>query len=52
MLEGKRIVERAAKNPSQKMVVAWIIDVYTNVSNRTGRNAWQKNGFECVYTVI
>jgi hypothetical protein len=29
----ERIVDCAAKKPSQKLVAEWIIDVYTNISS-------------------
>jgi hypothetical protein len=35
MLEGEGIVNQAAKEPSWKLVVEWLVDVYTNVPGQT-----------------
>ena len=46
MLEGDGIVDGVAKEPSQKLVAEWLVDVYTNMDAKTVRNAWMKHGFE------
>jgi hypothetical protein len=28
------------------MVADWLVDVYSNIPEETGKNAWKKTGFE------
>ncbi len=46
MLEGDGITNGVAKEPSQKQVVEWLLDVYNNIPREVGRNAWKKKGYE------
>jgi hypothetical protein len=46
VLEGEGFVDGATKEPTQKLVVEWIVDVYNTISSEMGWNAWQKKGFE------
>ncbi len=46
MVAGDRIVDDVAKEPSRKLVIEWLIDVYINLPGQTVRNAWMKKGFE------
>ena len=46
MVEGDGIVNGQAKEPSHKMVVEWLVDVYDNISETGAMNAWKKEGFE------
>jgi len=46
IVAGDGIVNGIAKEPSQKLVAEWLIDVYTNFPGQTVRNAWMKTGFE------
>ena len=46
MVEGERIVNRKAMEPSRKMVAAWVVDIYNNIPTVIGRNAWKKTGFK------
>ena len=46
MIEGKGIVDCDAKEPSRKLVAEWVLDVYSNFSVQTARNAWMKKGYE------
>ena len=49
MLEGDGIVNRAAKEPSKKLVSEWLIEVYLNVPAQMVRNTLMKTGFEWFY---
>lgn len=42
MIEGDGIVNDAAKKPSRKLVVEWLVDVYKNITVQTARYAWMK----------
>jgi len=46
MLEGAGFVDGAAKEPLQKLVAEWLVDVSTSIPGQTIRNAWMKTGFE------
>jgi hypothetical protein len=46
MLEGEGILNGAAKEPSRKLVVEWLVDVYSNIPGQSVRNAWMKKGHE------
>ena len=46
MVEGEGIVSSQAKEPSRKMVAAWLVDIYDNIPETVGMNAWKKEGFE------
>jgi len=46
MLEGDGSVNGVAKEPSQKQVAEWLLDVFNNFARETGRNAWRKKGYE------
>jgi hypothetical protein len=34
------------KEPSHKMVVQWLVEVYNNIPEEIRRNAWKEMGFE------
>jgi hypothetical protein len=38
-----------AKEPSRKLIVEWLVEVYTNIPVGMGWNAWKKRGYEWVY---
>jgi hypothetical protein len=44
MFEGEGIVYRATKESQQKLIVEWLVDVYTSMPGQTIRNAWMKKG--------
>jgi hypothetical protein len=48
LMEGMGPVTGMAKEPSckMKMDAEWLIDVYNKISEKMGRNAWKKTGFE------
>ena len=46
MVEGEGIVNGQAKEPSCKMVAEWVVEVYNNIPDAIGMNAWKKEGFE------
>ena len=46
MVDGEGIVDGQAKEPSRKVVAEWLIDVYENIPETIGRNAWKKEGYE------
>jgi hypothetical protein len=46
MIEGDRIVDDAAKEPSRKLVTKWVLAVYKNFPGQTARNVWMKKGYE------
>lgn len=48
MLKREEIVDDAAKGPSQKPIVEWIVNVYNNIFIDTRQNAWQEKVFEWV----
>ena len=39
MIDRDRLVNGVAKEPSRKMVMEWILDVYNNIRGQTARNA-------------
>jgi hypothetical protein len=47
-VRGRGIVNGAAKEPSRKLVVEWLVDVYSNIPGQMLRNAWMKKGSEWV----
>jgi hypothetical protein len=51
MMEGDRIVDGVAKEPSHKMVAEWIVQVYESIPEAIGRNAWKKQVYEWVVIV-
>jgi hypothetical protein len=46
MMEGEGIVEGNAKEPTCKIVVEWLVNVYTSIPEEMGKNAWKKMDFE------
>ena len=46
MVDGEGIVDGQAKEPSRKVVAEWLIDVYENIPETIGMNAWKKEGYE------
>jgi hypothetical protein len=48
MMEGDRIVDGVAKEPSRKMVAEWVVQVYESIPEEIGRNALIKQGYEWV----
>jgi hypothetical protein len=46
MVEGEGIVNGKAKEPSRKLVAEWVVNVYNNITDVVGMNAWKKEGFE------
>ena len=46
MVNGEGIVDGQAKEPSCKVVAEWLIDVYKNIPETIGMNAWKKEGYE------
>ena len=46
MVEGDGIVNGQAKEPSRKMVAEWVTEVYSNIPETVGINAWKKEGYE------
>ena len=46
MIDGDVLLHSVAKEPSRKMVVGWILEVYNNIPGQTARNAWMKKGYE------
>ena len=48
MMEGDGIVDGVAKEPSRKMVVEWVVQVYDSIPEEIGQNAWKKHRYEWV----
>ena len=48
MMEGEGIVDGVAKEPSRKLVAEWIIEVYDNIPEEVGQNAWKNSGYKWV----
>ena len=48
MPEDKGIVDGVAKEPSRKLVTEWIVEVYGDIPEEVGRNAWKRRGYEWV----
>ena len=46
MTDGGGIVDQSAKEPSRKMVVVWLIEVYRIMPAVIGRNALRKEGYK------
>ena len=46
MTEGEGIVDGNAKEPTRKIVAEWLVDVYTNIPEEMGKNAWRKMDFD------
>ena len=46
MIDGDGLVNSVAKEPSKKLVVEWILEVYNNIPGQTARNAWMKKCYE------
>ena len=46
MTEGEGIVDGKAKEPTRKIVAEWLVDIYTNIPEEMGKNAWKKMDFE------
>jgi hypothetical protein len=46
MTEGDGIVDGIAKEPSQKNVANWLVNVYKDIPEKIRKNAWEKTGFE------
>ena len=46
MTEGEGISNSVANEPSHSMAVEWLVDVYNNMPEEIGRNAWKKEIFE------
>jgi len=46
MTEGEGVVNGKAKEPTCKIVSEWLLDVYTNIPEDIGKNAWKKMDFE------
>jgi hypothetical protein len=46
MVGGEGIINRAAKEPPQKLVAEWLLDVYMYLLGQLGRSVWMKIGFE------
>ena len=46
MVDGDGIVNGQAKEPSCKMVADWLMEVYNNIPETIGINAWKKEGYE------
>lgn len=47
MLEGNRIANGTAKEPTRHLIVEWLVDLYLHTPSQTVRNAWMKTGYEC-----
>ena len=46
VVEGDGIVNGQAKEPSRKMVAEWATEVYSNIPETVGINAWKKKGYK------
>jgi hypothetical protein len=49
MVDGEGIVAGQAKEPSRKLIAEWLVEIYTNIPEGMGQNAWKKRGYEWVY---
>ena len=49
MVDGEGIVDGQAMEPSQQMIAEWLVEVYNNIPEEMGQNAWKKRGYEWVY---
>ncbi len=48
MVDGEGIVDGGAKEPTRKMIAEWLVEVYNNIPEEMGQNAWKKMGYEWV----
>jgi hypothetical protein len=46
--EGEGIIDGAAKEPSQKLIPEWLINMCHNIPKATVQNFWKKIGFEWI----
>ena len=46
MLDGEGMVNGAAKEPTQKIMAEWVLEVYNTIPGQTARNAWMKKDYE------
>ena len=46
MMEGEGIVNGKVKEPICKIVAEWLVDVYINIPEEIGKNAWKQMDFE------
>ena len=46
MAAGEGIIDGIAKEPTEKMVAEWLIEVYSTMPEAIGRSAWTKMGLE------
>ena len=46
-MDGARIVNRIAKEPARKLA-EWLLEAYSMMPEKIGRNAWKKPGYEWV----
>ncbi len=49
MVDRDGIVDGQAMEPSQQMIAEWLEEVYNNILEEMGWNAWKKRGYEWVY---
>jgi hypothetical protein len=49
MVNGEGIVDGRAKEPSRKMIAEWLVEVYNNIPEEIGWNAWKKRDYEWMY---
>jgi hypothetical protein len=46
MMDGVGMVDGIVKETAPKMVAQWLVNMYTNIPEEIGRNAWRKNCFK------
>ena len=46
MVDGDGIVNGQAREPSCKIIADWLMEVYNNIPETIGSNAWKKEGYE------
>jgi hypothetical protein len=46
MLDGEGMVNGAAKEPTQKIMAEWVLEVYNTIPSQTARNTWMKKDYE------
>jgi hypothetical protein len=49
MVIGEGIVDGRAKEPFRKMIAEWLAEVYNNIPEEIGWNAWKKRDYEWIY---
>jgi hypothetical protein len=49
MVNEEGIADGRAKEPSRKMIAEWLVEVYNNIPEEIGRNAWKKREYEWTY---